>query len=275
MPGKPTKEARRAAFDTVTDYAQRGQSLAIPALPPNMLVPVLRPADTSEDFQVWEDFQAATARPTVLATSKRWPLRSPLVPALAILSLLIAGALALVPATLPSVAPLASAGAAGHGAAPIVLTDPRAYQALQTAFAALKRVKSVEQALANIRVQEAANLVLTLPDVSFPSGETALNPAFKRQLAPLIDYLKANPQRIVIVKGYTDDTGPHVDNLLLSNKRAEAVKDYLVDKGAVAGRILTVGYGEADPVVTNDTPAGRKENRRVEIVLVDARTAAR
>ena len=276
MPGNnPTREAGRVTLDTMTDYAQEGQSLTIPALPRNMLVPVVVPAEAVDDFRAGPDRPEAVATP-----GEDRPPRSPLVPAVAILSLAIAGALAIVPMTLPS-APHHVATAAPVSTT-VIKADPRAYLAMLTASDALQQVKnalqrvtSVEKALASIRGQEAANLVLVLPDIGFPSGGTTLSPAFQRKLAPLAKYLTANPHRLVIIKGYTDNVGTHAANLKLSNQRAETVKNYLAEKGAGPERILTVGYGEADPVVSNETPAGRKENRRVEIVLVDSQTAAK
>ncbi len=152
-------------------------------------------------------------------------------------------------------------------------TGQRDQQALQAAREAQEKVRSLEKALAEFQTREAArSIVLTLPDVSFAPGETRLTPSVTRRLSPLADYLKANPRRKVVVKGYTDDTGSHEVNIALSNQRAQAVKTYLVHNHVDAGRILTIGYGEADPVASNKTAGGRRENRRVEIVLVDART---
>lgn len=151
----------------------------------------------------------------------------------------------------------------------------REQQALQAAREAQKRVKSLEKALAQFKVrEEMRSVVLTLPDVSFAPGDTRLNPAVERRLEPLAEYLGANPQRKIVVKGYTDNIGSHAANLAISDERAKAVKSYLVGKGIQADRILTIGYGETDPVARNATAAGRRENRRVEIVLVDARASA-
>jgi OmpA-OmpF porin, OOP family len=67
------------------------------------------------------------------------------------------------------------------------------------------------------------------------------------------------------IAGHTDSVGPEAYNQLLSEKRAEAVKAYLVEHGIAAGRISVVGYGEAEPRDSNDTVEGRRKNRRVEI----------
>ena len=70
------------------------------------------------------------------------------------------------------------------------------------------------------------------------------------------------------VKGYTDTTGSVSGNLKLSDKRANAVVDYLTNSGIAESRLDSKGFGESSPIDTNDTRAGRANNRRVEIILV-------
>lgn len=82
--------------------------------------------------------------------------------------------------------------------------------------------------------------------------------------------LSEYPQGKVMVTGYADSTGTTQDNLVLSRKRAESVKTYLLDKsGAMISseRVMSQGMGEAQPVATNDNSAGRQMNRRVEITV--------
>jgi outer membrane protein OmpA-like peptidoglycan-associated protein len=79
--------------------------------------------------------------------------------------------------------------------------------------------------------------------------------------------LKEMPVGKIFLEGHTDDTGSAEDNLVLSKRRAESVKKYLVSKGIREHRITADGKGEASPIASNDTPEGRAENRRVEIVL--------
>jgi outer membrane protein OmpA-like peptidoglycan-associated protein len=76
--------------------------------------------------------------------------------------------------------------------------------------------------------------------------------------------LKAYPEVRVEIAGYTDDVGKDDYNLGLSQRRAEAVKQYLANSGLSADRIVARGYGETNPIATNGTPAGRAENRRIE-----------
>lgn len=72
----------------------------------------------------------------------------------------------------------------------------------------------------------------------------------------------------ILIEGHTDSSGEDAYNMTLSEKRADAVKDYLKSKGIKAGRIDTEGYGETQPLQTNDTEAGRAVNRRVEVAIV-------
>jgi outer membrane protein OmpA-like peptidoglycan-associated protein len=86
----------------------------------------------------------------------------------------------------------------------------------------------------------------------------------------LADVLRNNPDRSVLVEGFTDSTGTAAHNLDLSQRRAEAVRSALSQMGVERARIETRGYGEAYPVAGNNTAAERQLNRRVEIVLSEA-----
>lgn len=85
-------------------------------------------------------------------------------------------------------------------------------------------------------------------------------------LTSVVDRLKAEPAENAKISGYTDSTGPESYNLKLSERRANAVAAYLEANGIAADRITTHGYGEADPVATNETAAGRQQNRRAVVV---------
>jgi OOP family OmpA-OmpF porin len=74
---------------------------------------------------------------------------------------------------------------------------------------------------------------------------------------------------VVEVAGHTDSVGTDQYNQGLSERRANSVRDYLVEQGVRASRLTAVGYGENRPVATNDTADGRQENRRVELVVLD------
>jgi outer membrane protein OmpA-like peptidoglycan-associated protein len=73
---------------------------------------------------------------------------------------------------------------------------------------------------------------------------------------------------VIDVSGYTDSTGDDNYNQALSERRAESVGNYLKAQGVIAGRVVTRGFGERNPVASNDTPEGRQQNRRVELKLV-------
>jgi outer membrane protein OmpA-like peptidoglycan-associated protein len=103
-----------------------------------------------------------------------------------------------------------------------------------------------------------------LRGVNFESGSAALTPDSYAILDQVVKSLKAYPEVRVEIAGFTDDVGKDEYNLGLSQRRAEAVKLYLVNSGLSADRIVARGYGESNPVSTNSTPAGRAENRRIE-----------
>jgi OOP family OmpA-OmpF porin len=84
-----------------------------------------------------------------------------------------------------------------------------------------------------------------------------------------VEILKRNPDRQIVVEGHTDWTGPEEYNQSLSESRAEAVKDYMVENGVEAERLSVVGYGETQPVAPNDTRDGRARNRRVEMKVLE------
>ncbi|KTB91374.1 hypothetical protein AO073_06025 [Pseudomonas syringae ICMP 11293] len=83
----------------------------------------------------------------------------------------------------------------------------------------------------------------------------------------LAAYLRENPDRNVIVEGYTDSTGSPSTNLALSERRAASLKDALIRMGVEPTRIIEQGYGERYPVADNSTPAGKAQNRRVEVTI--------
>lgn len=113
-------------------------------------------------------------------------------------------------------------------------------------------------------------LVLTLGDVLFAVGEAGLTPGARGRLDLLAEYLRDNPDRRVVVEGYTDSTGSSDLNLRLSEARANAVREALTARGLSPDRVIAQGYGAARPVASNATEAGRQANRRVEVVIQGA-----
>jgi outer membrane protein OmpA-like peptidoglycan-associated protein len=129
------------------------------------------------------------------------------------------------------------------------------------AMADLQKIASVKQ--------EPRGMVITLSgSVLFPSNESTLLPGAILKLNDVADALtKNNPDSNITVEGHTDSQGSHDYNVLLAQKRADAVKGQLVSRGVAADRIRTVGVGPDRPVADNKSAEGRANNRRVEIVV--------
>ncbi|MDQ6800530.1 MAG: OmpA family protein [Acidobacteriota bacterium] len=114
---------------------------------------------------------------------------------------------------------------------------------------------------------EPRGIVVTLPSVSFDAGKTTVKASGKKTLQKIANQLKGNQSIRVNVEGYTDNVGKAEKNMTISEKRAQAVRDYLVTLGLPADHITATGKGEADPVASNKTASGRSANRRVELVI--------
>ena len=120
----------------------------------------------------------------------------------------------------------------------------------------------------NARVTERG-IALTLTSSLFPPGKAELSPHAYDRLALVADFLKQNPDRNVLVEGHTDDVGEEDQNWALSLQRAQAVKARLFRTGVDSSRITAVGYGEKFPVESNKTSAGRSQNRRVDLIILN------
>ena len=138
------------------------------------------------------------------------------------------------------------------------------------AEAALARAQELAQQVNELEAElTRRGLVLTLGDVLFDTGQATLKPGADRTVNALVTFLNENPERSVLIEGFTDEVGSEASNLDLSQRRADAVRAALVERGIAGTRIRTRGYGEAYPVASNATAAGRQQNRRVEIVISD------
>jgi OOP family OmpA-OmpF porin len=105
--------------------------------------------------------------------------------------------------------------------------------------------------------------------VFFDSGKATLTEADLKELPKAVDFLKKYPGTKIRLDGHTDSTGAEAYNMKLSERRAMAVRDYLVKEAGVdSSKITVVGHGGADPVADNKTPEGRAKNRRVEISIL-------
>jgi outer membrane protein OmpA-like peptidoglycan-associated protein len=113
----------------------------------------------------------------------------------------------------------------------------------------------------------ARGLVVSLPDVLFDTGKSQLKPAARERLARVGGILLAYPDIRVEIDGYTDSTGTQEFNQKLSIERAATVESYLAQQGVAGTSMTTQGFGPSDPIASNDTAAGRQQNRRVELVV--------
>lgn len=112
-------------------------------------------------------------------------------------------------------------------------------------------------------------LIVTMPqDILFATDSATLRPDLQRDIRTVASSLQAYPGTRVQVIGHTDNTGDAGYNLDLSQRRASSVAGVLISQGVSSGRIQTFGRGEDQPIASNLTPAGRAQNRRVEIVIL-------
>jgi outer membrane protein OmpA-like peptidoglycan-associated protein len=118
-------------------------------------------------------------------------------------------------------------------------------------------------------------IVLTLGDVLFATARADLTAGANGNLNKLVAFLGKYPDRTVNIEGYTDSVGGEDYNLGLSQRRADAVRSYLVEQGVGSGRLVASGKGMSSPVAGNDTASGRQQNRRVEVVINNPAAAMR
>jgi outer membrane protein OmpA-like peptidoglycan-associated protein len=130
------------------------------------------------------------------------------------------------------------------------------------------RARLREQLNAILETRDTARgLIVSLSDVLFDFDQATLKPGAKEKLAKVSGILLAYPTIHVNVEGYTDSVGSDDYNLRLSQRRADAVRDYLTSNGINPLNVQSIGLGKANPVASNDTAAGRQQNRRVEMVV--------
>jgi outer membrane protein OmpA-like peptidoglycan-associated protein len=144
----------------------------------------------------------------------------------------------------------------------------KAEQSAAAAMASLSKIAQVKE--------EQRGVVITLDgQVLFVTGKAELLPIARDRLNQVAKSLKElDDDKLVSVEGFTDSRGSDDTNLKLSQDRANAVKDYLVSQGVKPEKVRAVGRGEANPIASNDTPEGRANNRRVEIVVQTSAQAA-
>jgi len=138
-----------------------------------------------------------------------------------------------------------------------------------------QQAKELEQ-IPNTQVTtQEDRLVVTMSDaVLFDTNSAVLKPASMTTLDQMADVMKRYPDSDILVKGHTDNRGTEQYNQDLSERRAKAVKNYLILRGVAEGRMTAIGFGLTMPVADNATSEGRQKNRRVEIEIKPRPAAA-
>lgn len=135
------------------------------------------------------------------------------------------------------------------------------------------QARKLRQELLNtgVQVQEVnGQIYLIMPgNITFDSNDANIKPAFQPVLNSIAKVINEYDKTMVQINGYTDSTGSAATNNSLSLMRANSISNYLRLKGVNANRIVSNGYGSSNPIASNATAAGREQNRRVEIVLIN------
>jgi outer membrane protein OmpA-like peptidoglycan-associated protein len=118
--------------------------------------------------------------------------------------------------------------------------------------------------------EEEGRLIISLSGVLFESGGDKLTTSSESRLDTVAQALAAYSDRSIVIEGHTDDRGSDATNQQLSQKRADAVRAYLQQRGVPIEQMRAVGRGESQPIASNDTPEGRANNRRVEVIVEPA-----
>jgi outer membrane protein OmpA-like peptidoglycan-associated protein len=140
-------------------------------------------------------------------------------------------------------------------------------QAAETDKAAM-RAKLSEQLNSILQTRDTARgLIVSMSDVLFDTGRYTLKPGAREKLAKVAGILLAYPGLNIAVGGYTDNVGGDSMNQTLSENRAGAVRDYLIQQGVATHSVSARGFGNTLPVTSNDTSSGRQQNRRVELLV--------
>jgi outer membrane protein OmpA-like peptidoglycan-associated protein len=160
------------------------------------------------------------------------------------------------------------------------LSDQKAQASDQRAQASDQRAQTAEGDKAAMRAKleaqlnsilqtrdSARGLIVSMSDVLFNTGQYTLMPGAREKLAKVAGILLSYPGLNIAVAGYTDNVGASTFNQRLSEQRAGAVRDYLVTNGVAANSVTATGYGNSQPVASNNDASGRQANRRVELVV--------
>lgn len=142
--------------------------------------------------------------------------------------------------------------------------------------AAQRQAADLRAQIAELNAQATdRGLVVTLGDVLFASGKSDLKGGATSNLAKLSAFLNEYQDRTVVIEGHTDSVGAADYNQGLSQRRADAVKSYLVSQGVASSRLVASGMGQGSPIASNDSATGRQQNRRVEVIISNTAASTR
>ena len=151
------------------------------------------------------------------------------------------------------------------------------YDTLDQEYQQLQASMSTEVGSQKMQITRLQNAVLVSvnSDLLFPSGSWQMSPAAQQTIAKIAAVLAPQQTTAIKVNGYTDNTpiGPDLmrqgvtSNLILSQRRADTVEQFMISQGVNPNLVSAQGFGDANPVASNDTPQGRAQNRRVDITL--------
>lgn len=132
------------------------------------------------------------------------------------------------------------------------------------------QVDTLKRQLENLQLRQTeSGVVVTLGDVLFESGAVVLAENAHASLEEVVDLLQSEPDKQIRIEGHTDSVGAAETNLALSEQRAIAVQQALVELGVSSDRVTAVGLGEDFPIASNEDEDGRSRNRRVDVILLD------
>ncbi|KMQ51517.1 OmpA domain protein [Chitinispirillum alkaliphilum] len=135
---------------------------------------------------------------------------------------------------------------------------------------AQSRFSELQSELINVS-EDARGTIISMSDILFDIGKATLKPELKTSLARIAGILIVYRDIQVLVEGHTDNVGSNDFNMRLSRQRADNVKNFLIGQGVCSGRLSSEGYGFHRPVGDNSTEDGRRQNRRVDLVIQDSR----
>ncbi len=124
-----------------------------------------------------------------------------------------------------------------------------------------------QQSENTVQQETARGTEFIINGLGFDQESNTLLPDSQFNLQPILDLLQELPDRDVIIEAHTSNKGTRNQNLVLSQQRANSIRDYFINRGVTAQRISTLGSGENFPLTENNTAEGRKENERIEIIL--------